>query len=277
MWQTTATSFRSLGRYGHEIFFTYPLVLIFQFALTADGVAAIGSVNRIWHQHSFSTSSWLDQRIDASIHLRQAYLPRLVMLWSRARTINWTWHRHLFSNITKPTGLLADRNELHRCFIATWPVKYAKEATVVVTGYMPGFEVGVTNTNSVEKLLLCRQACLSSAHWRFRFLRFRVEDPMHEPLQDVGLLLNGNKLTEDSAIEIPDTCQGYVDTVTQFKIEIHWTPVDFELLIDDESMADYDISDIEPLNSESAYLAFYFDDYVGFDKFELLPVPHVRI
>ena len=274
MSQATATSFRSLGGYAHDIFFTHPLVLIFQFALTADGVAAIGSVNHIWHHHSFATNSWKDQLIEASTQLRQTHLPRLVMLWSRARTINWTWRRPMVDG-TSPNELLAERNEIHRCFIATWPVIHAKAATVVVTGYMPGFEVGVTNTSSVEKLILCRQAGLSSGLNRLRFLRFRVEDPMHEPLQDVGLLLNSHTLTEDSAIEIPDSCQGNIDTVTQFKIEIHWTPVDFELFIDNESMGDYDIGDIATFTPESTYLAFYFDDDVGFDTFELLPVPHV--
>ena len=69
MSQTTATSFRSLGGYAHDVFFTHPLVLIFQFALTADGVAAIGSVNHIWHQLSFSTSSlyeFLDNGLDSN-------------------------------------------------------------------------------------------------------------------------------------------------------------------------------------------------------------------
>jgi hypothetical protein len=269
----------------------FPAVLlcrVLAFALTTPGVAIIAPVARAWLSVIYSSDSWEDQVLEVPRTLRSALLPRLVSLWSSAREIKtgtagsavrkaffWTWCRDAAHHLT-PRALLAKQDEPHRSFIATRPVGVANRAVAVVTGYMPGFEIGITNADDIDSLLACQLAGWPQGDHDVSFLRFRVEDPNFNSLHDVGLLLNGVDLTDDPAVELPDACGGEIDTETRCILRIEWDRSEFGLSINGKNLARYNVEDITVFAHDTAFLAVCFDDDVGFDSFELCPAPRVR-
>jgi hypothetical protein len=141
---------------------------------------------------------------------------------------------------------------------------------------MPGFEIGITNTDDINSLLACQLAGGPQGNQDVSFLRFRIEDPNFKSLRDVGLLLNGEDATTDPAVLLPDACCGEIDTETRCILRIEWNGSEFGLSINGITLATYDVEDITVFAHNSAFLAVVVDDDVGFDSFKLCPAPRVR-